>query len=331
MMIAPKFWTEKGLISSALLPLSALWMLAGRLRTAFSRPESADLPVICIGNISVGGTGKTPVTAMLCRIAKEQGHQPCILMRGYKGRQTGPVFAEPSVHTSADIGDEAVMLALTNDVCVSADRIRGARFIAAQNKFDLIIMDDGMQNPWLRKDITITVFDGQSGLGNQRILPAGPLREPVSDGLNKADAVILNGKDETGLKELIPQQMQVFEGQLHPDQKIARTLKGKRLIGFAGIGRPQRFFTTLKQTGAELVRELSFADHHSYSEADLSRLYQEALHAGAELVTTHKDWVRLPPEWRARILALPVSFRLSRADKAKLVTLLSTALAKRLN
>ena len=331
MMIAPKFWTERNLISSALLPLSALWMLASHIRTAFARPETAELPVICVGNTSIGGTGKTPVTALLCRIAKEQGYRPCILMRGYKGRETGPVFADPSVHTSTDIGDEAVMLALTNDVCVSADRIRGARFIAAQGKFDVIIMDDGMQNPWLTKDMIISVFDGQTGLGNQRILPAGPLREPVSSGLKRADAVILNGQDETGLKELFSKDLPVFEGQLHPDQKIAKTLKGKRLIGFAGIGRPQRFFTTLKQTGAELVRELSFADHHSYSEADLSRLHQEALHAGAELVTTHKDWVRLPPEWRVRILALPVSFRISPTHKTQLITLLSAALTERLS
>ena len=328
MMIAPKFWTDKGLISSALLPLSVLWLLAGRIRYALARPETADLPVICVGNISIGGTGKTPVTAMLCRIAKEQGYKPCILMRGYKGREAGPVFADPSSHSSADIGDEAVMLALANDVCVSADRIRGARFIAAQGKFDLIIMDDGMQNPWLHKDLTFAVFDGQSGLGNQRILPAGPLREPMSKGLSKADAVIVNGEDETGLKQLLPQQLAVFDGQLHPDQRIAKTLKGKRLIGFAGIGRPQRFFTTLKQIGAELVRELSFADHHSYSEADLSRLHQEAFNNGAELVTTHKDWVRLPPEWRARVLALPVSFRLSRAHKAALIKLLSSTLDK---
>jgi len=328
MMIAPKFWTDKGLISSTLLPLSALWLLAGRLRNALARPESADLPVICVGNISIGGTGKTPVTATLCRIAKEQGYSPCILMRGYKGREAGPVFADPSVHTSADIGDEAVMLALANDVCVSADRIRGARFIAAQTKFDLIIMDDGMQNPWLRKDITFAVFDGQSGLGNQRILPAGPLREPLSSGLGKADAVILNGKDEAGVTDLLPDGLPVLGGQLRPDQKIAKTLKGKRLIGFAGIGRPQRFFTTVKETGAELIRELSFADHHSYSEADLSRLHQEAFNAGAELVTTHKDWVRLPPEWRARVLALPVSFQFSRTHKATLIQLLKTVLAE---
>ena len=328
-MIAPKFWTEKGLISSALLPLSALWLLAGYFRNALARPETADLPVICVGNISIGGTGKTPITATLCRIAKEQGYTPCILMRGYKGRETGPIFADPSVHISADIGDEALMLALANDVCVSADRIRGARFIAAQNKFDLIIMDDGMQNPWLCKDLTLAVFDGQSGLGNQRILPAGPLRERLSSGLGKADAVVLNGKDESGVKPLLAPDMPVLEGQLHPDQKIAKTLRGKQLIGFAGIGRPQRFFATLRQTGAEVVRELSFADHHNYSEADLARLHQEAFNAGAELVTTHKDWVRLPPEWRARVLALPVSFRFSRAHKAALITLISSALAKR--
>ena len=329
MMIAPKFWTEKSLISTALLPLSGVWMLATALRQALAKPIRAELPVICVGNISVGGTGKTPVTATLCRIMKEQGYRPCILMRGYKGREAGPVFADPSVHTTSDIGDEAVMLALANDVCVCADRIKGAGFIAAQNKFDLIIMDDGMQNPWLHKDLKLAVFDGQSGLGNQRILPAGPLREPVSSGLATCDAAIVNGTDEAGVSDLFASDLQVFHGQLYPDQKIARTLNGRRLVGFAGIGRPHRFFKTVTDTGAELVRELSFADHHNYSEADLSRLYQEALNAGAELITTHKDWVRLPPEWRPRVLALPVTFRFSRADKASLIQLLQSVLSER--
>lgn len=303
--------------------------MAAGLRQALAKPEKAALPVICIGNISVGGTGKTPVTATLCHIAKEQGYKPCILMRGYKGREAGPVFADPSVHSSSDVGDEAVMLALANDVCVCADRIKGARFIAAQGRFDLIIMDDGLQNPWLHKDIRLAVFDGQSGLGNQRILPAGPLREPVSSGLQKCDAVILNGSDETGISDVLPQGLQRFTGQLYPDQKIARTLDGRRLVAFAGIGRPQRFFRTVAETGAELIRELSFSDHHSYSEADLSRLHQDALNAGAELITTRKDWVRLPPEWRQRVLALPVTFHFSRSDKAALLRLVATVLPQR--
>ena len=329
MITAPNFWTNKGLISTALLPLSFIWVVAGQLRQMLAKTETADLPVVCVGNILVGGTGKTPVTAALCRLLKEQGYAPCILTRGYKGKRTGPVFADPALHTTDDIGDEAVMLALSNNVCVCADRIKGASFIAAQNKFDVIIMDDGMQNPWLHKDITLTVFDGGAGAGNQRILPAGPLREPLNTGIAKAHAAIINGQDETGLSELLPNTLPQFKGKLYPDQKLAKALGKKRFIAFAGIGRPKRFFETVANTGAEVVRTLSFADHHNYSEADLSRLQQEAWTNGADLITTHKDWVRLPPDWRARVSALPVTFRFSPNDKSALLKLITAVLLER--
>jgi tetraacyldisaccharide 4'-kinase len=329
MINAPKFWTNRGLISTTLLPASFVWMFAGQIRKILVRAEAADLPVICVGNILIGGSGKTPVTAALCTLLRDQGYAPCILTRGYKGRETGPIFADPALHASKDIGDEAVMLALSNDVCVCADRIKGAAFIAAQKKFDVIIMDDGMQNPWLRKDITFTVFDGSTGAGNRRILPAGPLREPLNTGLAKANAAILNGRDETKLTDLLPDSLPRFSGKLYPDQKISKSLGKRRLIAFAGIGKPKRFFETVAETGADLVRTLSFADHHSYSETDLSRLQQEAWTNGADLITTHKDWVRLPPDWRARILALPVSFRFSRKDKPILLKLLKSVLPER--
>ncbi len=317
------------MISTALLPLSFIWVLAGRLRQLFAKTETAELPVICVGNIMIGGSGKTPVTAALCRLLTEQGFAPCILTRGYKGNKKGPVFADPSLHTTDDIGDEAVMLALSNEVCVCSDRIKGAAFIAAQNKFDVIIMDDGMQNPWLHKDITLTVFDGGVGTGNKRVLPAGPLREPLNTGLAKASAAILNGQDATGLSDLLPDTLPRFKGKLYPDQKVAKALGKMRFIAFAGIGRPKRFFETVTNTGADVVRTLSFADHHSYSEADLSRLQQEAWTNGADLLTTHKDWVRLPPEWRDRVSALPVTFRFSRKDKLALLDLITAILLER--
>ena len=329
MITMPKFWTSRGLISTALLPLSFVWLFAGKLRQMLVKTEIADLPVICIGNILIGGTGKTPVSAALCRLLKERGYAPCILTRGYKGYKKGPVFADATLHTTDDIGDEAVMLALSNEVCVCADRIKGAAFIAAQNKFDVIIMDDGMQNPWLHKDIIITVFDGGAGAGNSRILPAGPLREPLNTGLAKANAAILNGPDETGLSKLLPDTLPRFYGKIYPDQKVAKTLSKKRLIAFAGIGRPKRFFETVANTGANVVRTLSFADHHNYSEADLSRLHQEAWTNGADLITTHKDWVRLPPDWRTRVSALPVTFRFSQKDKSALLKLITAVLPER--
>ena len=186
-----------------------------------------------------------------------------------------------------------------------------------------------MQNPWLHKDITLTVFDGGAGAGNQRLLPAGPLREPLNTGLAKADATILNGQDETGLSALLPNTLPQFRGKLYPDQKVAKAMGKKRFIAFAGIGRPKRFFETVTKTGANVVRTLSFADHHRYSEADLSRLQQEAWTNGADLITTHKDWVRLPPDWRARILVLPVTFRFSRNDKSALLELITAILPER--
>ena len=329
MITAPNFWTNKGLISTALLPLSLLWVLAGQIRQLLAKTETADLPVICVGNILIGGSGKTPVTSALCELLKEHGYAPCILIRGYKGSKKGPIFANPALHTTDEIGDEAVMLALSNDVCVCADRIKGAAFIAAQNKFDVIIMDDGMQNPWLHKDITLTVFDGGAGTGNQRLLPAGPLREPLNTGLARTDAVIFNGQDETGISELLPDKLPQFKGKLYPDEKVAKALSEKRFIAFAGIGRPKRFFETVANTGADVVRTLSFADHHRYSEADLSRLQQEAWTNGADLITTHKDWVRLPPDWRARVWALPVSFRFPQKNKFALLKLITAVLPER--
>ncbi|MBL82089.1 MAG: tetraacyldisaccharide 4'-kinase [Rhodospirillaceae bacterium] len=329
MITAPNFWTNKGLISTVLLPLSLIWVLAGQLRRMLAKTEVATLPVICVGNILIGGSGKTPVTATLCGMLKEQGYTPCILTRGYKGNNKGPVFADPAIHTTDDVGDEAIMLAFSNDVCVSADRIKGAAFISAQNKFDVIIMDDGMQNPWLHKDIILTVFDGGAGAGNRRLLPAGPLREPLNTGLARADAAILNGQDETGLFALLPKTLPQFKGKLYPDQKEVKALGEKRFIAFAGIGRPKRFFETVTSTGADVVRTLSFADHHSYSEADLSRLQQEAWTKGADLITTQKDWVRLPPDWRAQISTLPVTFRFSQNDQSALLKLITAVLPER--
>ena len=329
MIKTPEFWNHRGIMSVLLWPLSLIWAFASATRNHFATQSTAALPVICIGNITAGGTGKTPVTATLCRILKEQGYAPCILTRGYKGNRKGPLFADPALHTTDDIGDEAIMLAFSNDVCVCADRIKGAAFIAAQNKFDVIVMDDGMQNPWLHKDITLTVFDGGAGAGNRRLLPAGPLREPLNTGLAKADATILNGQDETGLSALLPDTLPQFRGKLYPDQKVAKAMGKKRFIAFAGIGRPKRFFETVTKTGADVVRTLSFADHHNYSEADLSRLHQEAWTNGADLITTHKDWVRLPPDWRTRVSALPVTFRFSQKDKSALLKLITAVLPER--
>ncbi len=326
---APKFWNDKTILSSALLPLSWGWRGITAARLAWIKPEQAQLPVICVGNISVGGTGKTPFTAYLCQLLRGYDYTTCILTRGYGGKQKGPIIADPNLHSAADIGDEALMLSQNNLVCVSHDRVAGARFIAANLPADVIIMDDGMQNPWLKKDITLAVFDGVVGLGNGRILPSGPLRQSLKAALPFIDIVVINGIDKTNLKQGLPQDLTCLSPRLLPNPETAEDIKGRSLLGFAGIGRPQGFFDTLEECGAILVKTLPFADHHPYSEADLTRLHLEATQLGAELITTQKDWVRLPPEWRERILVLDVSLMLDDDDAGRLMQTLTPYLDKK--
>lgn len=329
---APKFWNDQTILfsalSTALLPLSWIWRGVTAARLAWIKPEKAQLPVICIGNISVGGTGKTPFTAYLCQLLGSYGYSVCILTRGYGGKQKGPLIADPNAHSAADIGDEALMLSQNNLVCISRDRVAGARFIAANLPSDIIIMDDGMQNPWLKKDITLAVFDGAVGLGNGRILPAGPLRQSLKSALPSMDMAVINGGDKTGLKQRLPQKLTCVSPRLLPNPETADEIKQRSLLAFAGIGRPQGFFDTLEACGAVLVKTLPFADHHPYSEADLTRLYLEATQLGAELITTQKDWVRLPPEWRERIFVLDVSLMLDDDDAEQLMQTLAPYLHK---
>ena len=171
-----------------------------------------------------------------------------------------------------------------------------------------------MQNPWLKKDMSLAVFDGTAGLGNGRILPSGPLRQTVAAARPLIDMAVINGEDKTNLHSMLAQNLPCLKARLLPNPETAEQIKGRALVGFAGIGRPQRFFDTLGVCGADLVKALPFADHHLYSEADLTRLHLEATQLGAELITTQKDWVRLPPEWRERVLVLDVSLVLEDGD-----------------
>jgi len=322
MNTAPKFWNHRSGLSSLLLPASWLWRAATAIRLGCITGEKARLPVLCVGNILVGGTGKTPFVAYLCQLLRQRGARPVILTRGYGGKYKGPIFADPAFHQASDIGDEALMLSHHENVCISRDRVAGAAFIAAHSDADVIIMDDGMQNPWLKKDLTIAVFDGAVGLSNQRVLPAGPLRQPLSSALPMMDIAVINGADKTGLAELLSPSLSCLPAQLIPNPETAKRLKGQAVLGFAGIGRPERFFDTLRDCGANLVKALPFGDHHTYSEADLTRLHLEATQLGAELITTQKDWVRLPPEWRDRIRVLDVRLELENSAQQTLLNLI---------
>ncbi|MEK9581566.1 MAG: tetraacyldisaccharide 4'-kinase [Candidatus Puniceispirillum sp.] len=314
MIKTPDFWTNRGLLAVLLLPFAGLWAGATFIRNALAHETKAALPIICIGNLSAGGTGKTPVTSFLYDQLQVRGHKPAILIRGYGGTAKRPLWVDPSLHHANEVGDEALMLGESRDVLVARDRVAGAAMIAANGNHDVILMDDGLQHPYIAKDFAIGVFDGNVGIGNGWLIPAGPLRIGLQSGIKTIHAAIINGNDETGITSKLQPHMPVFAGHLTADQSIIDALDGDPVMGFAGIGRPNRFFTSLKAAGANLVRSLAFADHHPYSEADLVRLQEDAARLGAALVTTKKDWVRLPAEWRERIGFLPVSLDLDAAD-----------------
>ncbi len=310
MIKTPTFWSNKGVISTLFLPLSGLWSLAGAVRNMLAQQSHANLPVICVGNLTVGGTGKTPVVAYLYDWCVTAGHSPVILSRGYGGSASKPLWVDPRIHNSSICGDEPLMLADGRNVIVARDRVAGARAISARGLYNLILMDDGLQNPSLKKDLKIGVFDGAVGIGNGRLMPAGPLRSTLGRGLADLDIALINGEDKTGLARTILQGLSPVRASLRPDRTVIDKLGGVPLLAFAGIGRPERFFVTLRKSGGNLVRWLAFADHHAYSQHDLTKLQEDATRLGARMITTQKDWVRLPNEWRERISFLPVTVEL---------------------
>ena len=303
-MKVPSFWRCKGIVSTLLLPAAALYRLAARARHAVTVPHSVPVPVICIGNLVAGGSGKTPVALALGELMAAQGAKPHFLSRGYKGILKGPVLVDPLRHTANEVGDEPLLLAQLLPTWVSKDRLAGAR-AAVKAGAGTIIMDDGYQNPCLAKDINLLVVGGEYGFGNGRLLPAGPLREPPADGFARASAVMLIGQDRTGVLNAKPAHLPVLTARIEPQAQRAQW-QGKAVIAFAGIARPEQFFATLESLGADIRARFAYADHHVFRPADLDELEKAASLHRAALVTTTKDYARLAPSWRAHVQVLPV-------------------------
>lgn len=319
---APEFWTRTGLLSDLLLPFSWAFAAGGAMRRHFAHPFRASVPVICIGNLVAGGAGKTPVTLSLARLLRDAGKMAHILSRGYGGSLSGPLRVDPAQHSAKDVGDEALLLAQAAPTWIGADRAQSARAAIAAGA-ELLLLDDGFQNPTLYQDFALAVVDGQYGLGNGRVIPAGPLREPAAEGLARAQAVVLIGADRTGIAAR--GEKPVLRARLQPRE--AEDLAGCKTVAFAGIGRPEKFFTTLRQIGAEVVATHAFADHHAYRETELARLLGEASERRAVTVTTEKDRVRLDQPWRTRIRALKVEIEWD--DEAAVMRLLAPLLGSR--
>jgi len=323
---APEFWHKPGSpLAGLLAPLGLAYDAAGRVRRALIAPVRVERPIVCVGNVTVGGAGKTPIVLALARWLEARGLKPHLLTRGYGGSAAGPLKLDAQRHGVAEVGDEALLLAEAAPTWLAHDRVEGAR-AAIRDGAELVIMDDGFQNPGLAKDLALLAIDGEYGFGNGHVLPAGPLREPLGAALARAQGAVLVGVDKQGLGASLARRVPVLEAELVPDEAARAALQGKRVLAFAGIGRPEKFFATLEGISCTLVRRVAFPDHHVFARAELVRLLADAEAQEAIPVTTAKDFVRIAPDLRAPIAVLPVTlvFR----DEDALAALLNPLLAR---
>ena len=325
-MNAPAFWQRDGLLPALLTPFSWLYQIGASFRLMATKPYIAPVPVLCVGNLITGGAGKTPVALALGRALAHRGLKVAFLSRGYGGKNAGPLRVMPDRHTARDVGDEPLLLAEAAPTWISRDRAAGAS-VAAGAGADIILLDDGFQNPALAKTMSVLVVDGGYGFGNGHMIPAGPLREPISQGLARADAIILLGEAPERLEASLSAALPVFRGHLAPSRASAG-LRGERAIAFAGIGRPRKFFDTLRTLGVELLETHAFGDHEVYREKDLIDLIARAENEDALLLTTSKDHVRLPED--VRLLIRRVDVELVWEDPVGIETLLNGVAASAL-
>jgi tetraacyldisaccharide 4'-kinase len=331
----PSWWhgtTAADRLKAALFtPAGLLYGTAAKARFALSQPYRSKLPVICVGNFTVGGAGKTPLALAIAKLARSLGRQPAFLTRGYGGTLAGPHKVDHGIDRPAGVGDEALLLARLAPTLVSRDRPAGAKAIEALGA-DLIIMDDGFQNPSLVKDLSIIAVDATVGFGNGLVLPAGPLRAPLDYQLRRTNAVVVIGEGGKPLIKRLTGQVLVIRARLRPTGN-AEWLREQPVFAYSGIGRPEKFFATLSECGATLANAKAFPDHHVFTEAEALLLIREAAQAGAALVTTEKDWVRFAAptgplaelKARTRVLAIEPAFR---ADgEEEILALLRKALA----
>ena len=299
-MRAPGFWWRPaGLAAMLLSPLGALYA-AGTARRVAQDGATVGVPVICVGNLTAGGTGKTPTVIAIAERLAARGIAAHIVSRGYGGRLTGPVQVDPTRHEASDTGDEPLLLAAFAPTWVARDRAEGARAAAATGA-QAIILDDGFQNPSIAKDISIVVVDAGVGFGNGYVIPAGPLREPIATGLARADLTLTIGHGEVTLPDRPPR----LRGHLEP-LATGMDWRDQPVFAFAGIGRPEKFFETLRGLGADICGTASLADHQPLGPALLKRLGDRAARLSAQPVTTEKDAVRLPAALRGKVMTVPV-------------------------
>lgn len=332
----PRWWYDRErrhapVTRMLLRPAGWLWAAVTARRIARTTPVDAGIPVISIGNLTVGGSGKTPVAREVLRLLRSAGVEAQALSRGYGGKLEGPVRVDPAVHSAADVGDEPLMLALDSPAWIARDRVAGAR-AAATAGAEAVVLDDGHQNPALHKTLSLIIVDGETRdhewpFGDGAVFPSGPMREPLKAGLARTDAVVilLPADMETADPELVSTfgDLPVFIARLRP----AAAAPSGPLMGFAGIAKPWKVERALKAAGADLVEFVAFPDHAAFRERELQALADRANVFDARLITTEKDWSRLPPAWRDRVISWPVTATFD--DAAGFGAMLSASLSRR--
>jgi tetraacyldisaccharide 4'-kinase len=318
-MREPAFWWRNG-GGSLLAPLAAIYgaVAWGRIQ---AQGKPAGVPVICLGNLTAGGAGKTPAALAVAHLLLAARERPFFLSRGYGGRLAGPVRVDPSFHHAVDVGDEPLMLARLAPTIVARDRVAGAR-AARFGGASVIVMDDGFQNPSLIKDLAILLVDGRRGIGNGRVIPAGPLRAPLEIQIARAQAIIVVGPPDGAAKILDTARrfgVTVFHGRLEADRNSLAALGKRKVLAFAGIGNPEKFFATLSEAGIEVAARSSFPDHHRYTAAEAQALSARAQAENLVLITTEKDHIRLTGDpalaaLAARTSILPVRLVVDEQD-----------------
>lgn len=315
-MREPRFWSGEidprsreaaPLMRFLLTPFAWLYGEITRRKIAKAEPLKIRSKVICVGNLTVGGVGKSPiVSALRTYFENTSGLRVATLSRGYKGKLEGPLRVDPNIHTAAQVGDEPLMLSGGGETWIGKDRAEAGQ-VMSNDAVDIIVMDDGHQNPGLHKDFSIIVVDATTGFGNGYIIPKGPLREPIPAGLARADAVIVVGGGPMPL-QLNNCPIPIFRAKIAPIEMP----EPRPYVAFAGIGRPEKFFDTLTALNVDLKDAVPFPDHHAYSPADFDYLRRLAKDYSATLITTEKDYVRLPVEQRTDIVTLPIQVQFDR-------------------
>ena len=303
MLKAPKFWYQKKdtYLSNSLYPFSLLFRFGTKIRSLVSAKQQSPLPVICIGNIVIGGAGKTPLSLKIGKLLIKAGYRPHFISKGYAGLIKKSTLVQ-SWHSATSVGDESILLSKVAPTWIGTDRVNSSK-LAKKKGADCLIMDDGFQNPTIQKDFSIIVINSSQEFGNKRVIPSGPLRESIKRGLSRTNLVIVIGEISDELRNNIPSNIPIIEAKFEI-KKENKNFNGQNIIAFAGIAYPEKFFKSLEEQGGKIIKQITYPDHYIYIENDILSLAETANQTKSILVSTQKDYVRIPKQYRSLVNTL---------------------------